>query len=60
MKTIFTILGGCLLLATAGCEWDEHHHHDEYRGGAYDGDYHNGYFHDYRGYPDYEHYPDVH
>ena len=42
MKLIISFIGALMLLATLGCESDEHH---GYRGGYYDRDYY-GYGHD--------------
>ena len=62
MKAIVLLIGLSLLtfVGGTGCE-SEHEHHHEYRGGAYDRDYH-GYGHgEYRPYDDgryYEHYYD--
>jgi hypothetical protein len=37
MKWIAYLTGLAAMLAITGCEWDEHEHHHDYRGGAYDG-----------------------
>ena len=57
MKTIVYLigLGLFLMIGAVGCEeFHEHEHHDGY-GGAHDG-YYQGYGHDYRAYPDDDHY----
>jgi hypothetical protein len=48
MKLIAYLTGLTLMLAVAGCEWDEHEHHHGYNGGAYGGTY-QGY--GYQAYP---------
>jgi hypothetical protein len=57
MKIIVFLFGLGSLMLLAGCDWGEHHHHNE--GGAYEGSYydhgHGGYYdHDgyYHAYPD--------
>ncbi len=54
MKAIALLIGLGLftLIATTGCEEEEHEHHHGGYGGAYDG-YYQGYGHGAYGYPDY-------
>jgi hypothetical protein len=54
MKAILGLIGAAILLATAGCDWDEdHHHHD--RGGYYGG-YYGEYPYRYYGHGEYRPY----
>jgi hypothetical protein len=48
---VLSLIGAATLLITAGCEGDDHGHHDRQVGGVYDGDYRSYGHEQWPGYP---------